>query len=163
MPLTTNSRSTEQLLPSHSVDLSETDFEVCFVAGQEQSWWSIRMGVEITSEDRTLSKFEDRIICVRARDEREAQQKGEGFAADYEQTSSWVVRKIVDVSEILDGEIGDGTEIYSAFIGREWADVLMKSGDSPVAEWKRQNPDKDIGQATVGDVVDAWENPAKET
>ena len=121
------------------------------------------MVVEITSEDRTLSKFEDRIIVVRARDEREAQQKGEGFAADYEQTSSWVVRKIVDVSEILDGEIGDGTEIYSAFIGREWADVLMKSGDSPVAEWKRQNPDKDIGQATVGDVVDAWENPAKET
>lgn len=121
------------------------------------------MVVEITSADRTLSKFEDRIILVRARDEREAQERGEGFAADYEKTSSWVVRKIVDVSEILDRDLGDGTEIYSAFVGREWADVLMKGGDSPVAEWKRQNPDKDIGEATVRDVVDAWEDPAKDT
>jgi hypothetical protein len=121
------------------------------------------MVVEITSADRTFTKFEDRIILVRARDEREAQKKGEGFAGDYEKASAWVVRKIVDISEIPEGEIGDGTEVYSAFIGREWAEALMKSGDSPVTEWKRQNPDKDIGQATVGDVIDAWENPAKET
>ena len=121
------------------------------------------MVVEITSVDGTFSRFEDRIIVVRASDEKEAQDKGEGFAGDYEKASSWKVRKIVDISEILDRELGDGTEIYSAFIAREWAHVLMKGGDSPVAEWTRQNPHKDIGQATVGDVIDAWENPAKET
>ena len=133
------------------------------MAGQEQSWWAIRMVVEVPYEDRASSEFEDRIILVKAHDQREAQERGEGFAADYEKSSSWVVRKIVEVSEISDRELGDGTEIYSAFIDREWADVLMKGGDSPVAEWKRQNPGKDIGEATAGDVIDAWENPAKET
>jgi len=133
------------------------------MAGQKQSWWAIRMVVEITSVDGTFTRFEDRIILVRASDEKEARGKGERFAADYEQTSSWVVRKIVDVSDISDRELEDGTEVYSAFIGREWADVLMKGGDSPVAEWKRQNPDKDVGEATVGEVINAWENPVKET
>lgn len=113
--------------------------------------------------DRTFSQFEDRTILIRAGDEKEAQKKGEGFAADYEKTSSWTVRMIVDVSEILDPELGDGTEIYSAFIAREWADVLVKGGNSPVAEWKAKNPDKDIGDATVGDVIDAWENTDRET
>jgi hypothetical protein len=121
------------------------------------------MVVEVPSVDRSFSELEDRIILVRARDEKEALEKGEGFAADYEKSSSWIVRKIVEVFEISDRELGDGTEIYSAFIDREWADVLVKRGDSPVAEWKRQNPDNDIGEATVGDVMDAWENPNKET
>jgi hypothetical protein len=133
------------------------------MSGQKQRWWAIRMVVEITSVDGTFSRFEDRIILVRAVDEKEAQDKGQGFAADYEKSSSWIVRKIVEVSEISDRVLGDGTEIYSAFIDREWADVLMKGGDSPVAEWKRQNPGKDIGEATVGDIVDAWESPDKET
>lgn len=133
------------------------------MAGHEQSWWAIRMVVEITSVDRTFSQFEDRIILVRAADGKEAKEKGEAFAADYEKTSSWKVRKIVDALEIAERELGDGTEIYSAFIDREWGDVLMKGGDSPVAKWKRQNPDKDIGEATVGDVIDAWENTGNET
>jgi hypothetical protein len=121
------------------------------------------MVVEIPSEDGTFSRFEDRIVLLRGADEKEAQDKGEVFAADYEKSSSWTVRKIVEVFEIFDRELGDGTEVYSAFIDREWADVLMKGGDSPVVEWKRQNPGKNIGDATVGDVIDAWENQEKET
>ena len=74
-----------------------------------------------------------------------------------------MVRKIVDVQEILDAELRDGTEIYSAFIGREWADVLMKGGMSPVSEWQKQNPGKDVSEATVQEVTDAWDNRAKET
>ena len=57
----------------------------------------------------------------------------------------------------------DGTEIYSAFIGREWADVLMNGGKSPVGEWQKQNPGKDVSEATVQEVTDAWDNRAKET
>ena len=121
------------------------------------------MVIEVPYEDRTLSEFEDRIILVKAHDEREAREKGERFAADYERSSSWIVRKIVEVSQISDRELADGTEIYSAFIDREWADVLVKGGDTPVAEWKRQNPGKGIGEATVGEVIDAWENSDKES
>ena len=132
------------------------------MADQEQSWWAVRMVVEVVSIDRTFSQFEDRIILVRAGEAKEAEEKGQAFAADYEKASSWKVKKIVDVSEIGDRELADGTEIYSAFIDGEWADVLMTGGDSPIAKWKRQNPDKDIGDATVGDVVDAWENTGNE-
>ncbi|MEA2667932.1 MAG: hypothetical protein QOJ33_866, partial [Chloroflexota bacterium] len=56
-----------------------------------------------------------------------------------------------------------GTEVYSALIGREWADVLIKSGNSPVDEWRKQNPGKDADDATVQEIADAWDNRAKET
>jgi hypothetical protein len=64
----------------------------------------------------------------------------------------------VDVQEVLDAELRDGTEIYSAFLDREWAGVLMKGGNSPVGEWQKQNPGKDVGDATVQEINDAWEN-----
>src|SRR5207253_666860 len=98
------------------------------------------MVVELPAKDGVRAsqldfpKFEDRIILVTAGDDREATAKGGEFAADYGKTSSWLVRKIVDVQEILDAKLRDGTEIYSAFVAREWADVLMKGGKSPVRE-----------------------------
>jgi hypothetical protein len=134
------------------------------MAGQEESWWSVRMVVELPADERLpdsqlgFPKFEDRIILVRAADDQEARQKGTDFAADYEKTSSWIVRKIVEVQEIADADLKEGTEIYSAFIDREWADVLMKGGTSPLAEWKKLNPGKDPGDATVQEIVDAWDN-----
>jgi len=69
--------------------------------------------------------FEDRIIVVRAADEREAQQKSGRFAADCTRSVWWTFRKIVDVWEILDANLEDCTEIYSAIVNREWADSLM--------------------------------------
>lgn len=126
------------------------------------------MVVEISANDGTSEsqagflKFEDRIILLRAVDEEEAREKGEDFAADYQRTTSWKVRKIVDAHEIVDAELRDGIEIYSAFIGREWANLLMTGGKSPVEEWKKQNPGKEVGEATVQEVIDAWELPPKE-
>jgi hypothetical protein len=121
------------------------------------------MVVELPSKGQSetqvgFPEFEDRIVLVRAGNEQEAHRKGEDFATDYENTSSWKVRKIVDVNEIVDSELGDGVEVYSAFISRGWADALMKGGPSPVAEWKRQNPGKNPDDATVQEINDAWDN-----
>lgn len=108
------------------------------------------MVVEIPAKDSAresqvgFPKFEDRIILVRAASEQEAHNKAQEFAVDYERTSSWKVRKVVDVNEIVDGKVGDGVEVYSAFISQEWADVLIKGGTSPLAEWKKQNPGKTL-------------------
>jgi hypothetical protein len=126
------------------------------------------MLVEISEKDEATQRnrfleFEDRIILVRAVNEQEAREKGQKFAADYEKASSWKVRKIVDVHEILDAELKDGIEVYSAFISKEWADALLKGGKSPVDEWEKRNPGKDAGQATVQEVIDAWEQRPKET
>jgi len=122
------------------------------------------MVVEIPAKDRApasdvgFPKFEDRIILVKAADEQEAHKKGGDFASAYEKTSSWKVRKVVDVNEIVDPELGDGVEVYSAFIGREWADALTKGAESPVDEWKKQNPGMDSDDATVQEIADAWDN-----
>ena len=113
---------------------------------------------EVPNDQLGFPKFEDRIILVRAVDGDEARAKSENFAAEYEKTSSWTVRKIVDVQELLDPQLGDGSEVYSAFIGGQWADVLMKGGSSAIAEWRRQNPGKDSDDATVGEIQDAWDN-----
>jgi hypothetical protein len=113
---------------------------------------------EVPDEQLGFPKFEDRIILVRAAGRDEARARGEAFAADYGRTSSWMVRQIVDVQEILDPELRDGSEVYSAFIAREWANVLVKGGNSPIAEWRRQNPGKDSADATVGEIQDAWDN-----
>lgn len=127
------------------------------------------MVVEIPAKDQApatqvgFPKFEDRIILVRAAGEEEAQAKGKKFAADYGTATSWKVREIVDVHEIVDPELGDGIEIYSAFIDREWADALIKNGMSPVAEWKKQNPGKNVDEATVQEVIEAWDDRTKET
>lgn len=110
------------------------------------------MVVEVTED-----KFEDRIILVRAASGKEAHAKGLAFGDAYEKDSSWAVRKIVDAHEVLDPELRDGVEVYSSFVGPEFADALMKGGNSPAAEWKRQNPGKDPGDATVGEIIDAWD------
>jgi hypothetical protein len=39
----------------------------------------------------------------------------------------------------------------------------MKGGTSPVNEWKKQNPYKDAGDATVQEVIDAWGDSGKDT
>jgi len=126
------------------------------------------MVVEVTADAEgpsnhvARSVFEDRMILVRAADEDEAFAKGKAFAADYEQTVPWLVRKIVDVHEVVDAELLDGVEGYSAFIGQDWADVLMKGVVSPVGEWKRQHPGKDVGQATVQEIIEAWNDLAEQ-
>ena len=101
------------------------------------------------------------MILVRADDEDEARAKGRAFAAEYETTVPWLVRKIVDVQQIVDAELCDGVELYSAFIDQNWADVLMNDGPSPMAEWKRRNPGKDVEQATVREVMDSWDDRAE--
>jgi len=122
------------------------------------------MVVEIPAKNRAqasdvgIPKFEDRIILVKAADEQEAHKKGGDFASAYAKTSSWKVRKVVDVKEIVDPELGDGVEVYSAFIGREWADALTKGAKSPIDEWKKQNPGMDSDDATVQEIADAWDN-----
>jgi hypothetical protein len=132
-------------------------------------WWTIRMVAELRVDEGAPTalvrhaQFEDRMILVRAEDDRAARAKGEALAAEYGKTGPWVVRKVVDVHEIVDAELEDGIEIYSAFIDGEWATVLMKDHNSPIDEWKHQNPDKAVGDATVGEVMDAWERRAKES
>jgi hypothetical protein len=52
------------------------------------------------------------------------------------------VRKIVEVQEIADADLKEGTEIYSAFIDREWADVLMTAARVPLLNGKSKTRER---------------------
>lgn len=127
------------------------------------------MVVDITVGDEPARSIdtdshEDRLILVRAATADEARAKGEAAAASYHheyanadgETVRWAVRGIADVHQVMDAEIADGTEVYSAFIDREWADALMRGSDSPIKAWQRVHPGEDVMSASVAEVMEAW-------
>lgn len=65
--------------------------------------------------------YEESVVLVKAVDEDEARQKTELFAKNYTaqfknekgQLITWKMHQIIDVSPMLDDDIGDMTEIYA--------------------------------------------------
>jgi hypothetical protein len=130
-------------------------------------WFSVRVLFELVFGDETASgshnRFEDRLILVRAKNEEEALAKGARFAEGTEeqylsadgQTTGWTFSHVIEAHEILDSTLQDGTEIYSAFVDQDTAEVLMCGADSPVKAWLRQHPGADPARATVQELVEA--------
>jgi len=95
-------------------------------------WWVVRSVVDITV-DGELADCEDRMVLIRADSEAQARSKGEQEAEKYGSTYlnaegltvTWAVRGISDVRGILDADVTDGTEVYSAFIGPDLAEILL--------------------------------------
>ena len=120
------------------------------------------MIVDITIGAEAPSSHEDRFILIAATSAEAARGKGEMEAERYAQRYlngegemvQWAVRGISDVYAVQEGDLKDGTELYSAFVDSELADRLMSEGDSPLKAWDRQNPGRDSGQATVAEVLD---------
>jgi hypothetical protein len=129
------------------------------------------MVVDITVGDSEPSSYEDRFVLIAAMTAEEARAKGEEEAERYAQrylntdgeTVTWIVRGISDIYALMDKELTDGTELYSCFVDREWADLLMAKGESPLQAWERENPGKDSGQATVAEVTEAWDRTHDES
>lgn len=71
--------------------------------------------------------YEERIVVLRANDEDEAKSKGEeiGRASKEEyqnkdgETVIWEFREVLDVLQLFDDPIKDGTEVYWSFLGEE--------------------------------------------
>jgi hypothetical protein len=58
----------------------------------------------------------------------------------------------------MDAELHDGTEVYSAFLDRDLAEILMRGSDSPLRAWRRQHPGADPSKATVQEIAEAWDS-----
>jgi hypothetical protein len=139
-----------------------------------QRWFTVRVLVEIEVGDEAdpndPSHFEDRFILVRAEEEADALLKGKAFAEESNeeylneegQTVRWILRRVIDAHRILDVALRDGTELYSAFVNRDLAEVLTRGGDSPLKAWLRQHPGADPGTATAREVIEAWEQDSSE-
>jgi hypothetical protein len=129
------------------------------------------MVVDITVGDGEPSSYEDRFVLIAAMTAEEARAKGEEEAEHYTQrylngdgeTVTWSVRGISDVYAVMDNELTDRTELYSCFVDRQWADRLIAHRESPLQAWERKNPGKDSGQATVAEMVAAWDRTHDES
>ncbi|HSH58984.1 MAG TPA: DUF4288 domain-containing protein [Acidimicrobiales bacterium] len=132
------------------------------------SWYSVRLLVEIvvdegrqgaSLEDR---RFEDRILVVRSADKDSARAKGAHLAesdnteylnVDGERVQ-WLYRQVIDVHELASQHIEDGTEVYSAFVNGELAEVLRAPEPSPLDKYRSAHPDANVNEVRAGDVLD---------
>jgi hypothetical protein len=138
-------------------------------SGERSRWYSVRFLIELQTpgqgDTESSDRFEDRIILVRPEHEEEALTKGMDFATGADdqyvnsegETVGWTFRHVVGAYEILDSGLQDGSEIYSAFVDRDLAEVLMRGGDSPIKAWVREHPGADRTNATVEEIAEVWE------
>ena len=108
----------------------------------EKKWFSVRMVLECRFSDDTLpadALYEDRLIVLRANDEQEAKSKGEeiGKASKHEyknqygETVLWEFREVLEVLQLFDDSIKDGTEVFWDLIGGEEFKRLRKAYGLP--------------------------------
>jgi hypothetical protein len=79
--------------------------------------------------------FEETIVLLRARNAREAVRRahelGAGAEHEYENALGgvvrWVFREVLEVQELLDDEIADGTEVYYTFLDRRQLDERRRA------------------------------------
>ena len=92
-------------------------------------WFAARLLSEDLhpSEPNAAPLFEESIILLRARDAAEARARSEEMAARSEteysnpdgHTVRWVFREVLEVQELVDDDIADGTEVYHALLGAD--------------------------------------------
>jgi hypothetical protein len=92
-------------------------------------WFAARVLSEILhpEEPNAATLFEESIVLLRARDTAEATRRaseiGAKAEAEYLNPSGdavrWTLREVLEVQELLDDEIADGTEVYHALLRAE--------------------------------------------
>jgi|SRR4051794_7222775 len=93
---------------------------------EQQKWFAACLLMEslVDSGPPKEKLFEETIVLVRAATDADAAQKAERFGRDaeheyqntYGETVRWVFRELLDLKELIDEAIGDGTEVYYAFL-----------------------------------------------
>ena len=88
-------------------------------------WFSVRYFSECVL-DNAEDLYEDSILLIRAENESAARTKGEtsargsnhSYANSTGEDVRWEFREILDVKQLFDDEIHDGSEIYYTFLTR---------------------------------------------
>lgn len=97
-------------------------------------WFAARIIMECIHEPDNLEDkvFEDRIVLVKARNEDEAKTKAQALPASraqeylnaFGEKVTWVLKEILDVVEVLDDALQEGTQVYYAFISKTQLDCM---------------------------------------
>ena len=82
--------------------------------------------------------YEERVLVVQAPDQAVASNKAEKFIAETDrpykngegETVEWLLDEVLDIYPILDDSIADGTEVYSALLDEQQADLRRQERQS---------------------------------
>jgi hypothetical protein len=109
-------------------------------------WFAARLLAEILhpTEPNAVTLFEESVVLVRARDSAEASRRAKeiGSKAETEYLNPdgdsvhWAFREVLEVQELLDDEIADGTEVYRALLRADEVEErrrAMKRFEEPIA------------------------------
>lgn len=128
-------------------------------------WFGVRVVVEIQVGDDPPGrrKYEDRVIVVRASSETLARRKaerltrrdGESYRNFRGERVVWRFKDVVDSHMVLDDDIADGTEVYSAFMNYAFYKSLANKGETGLWQaYVKAHPRADPAKVTVGRVLD---------
>lgn len=131
-----------------------------------KSWFGVRLVVECQVGKDVPAKrtYEDRLIVVRAASDAEACRRAERLTrAAVEryrnvvgETVTWRFKEVIDSYPILDDQLADGTEIYSAFMNyRFYRSLANKRELGALPAYVKAHPRADASKVTVGQVL-AW-------
>jgi hypothetical protein len=105
-----------------------------------KTWFGVRLVVECQVGRDVPAKrtYEDRLIVVRAASDAEACRRAERLTrAAVEryrnvvgESVTWRFKEVIDSYPILDDELADGTEIYSAFMNYRFYRGLANKGEA---------------------------------
>ena len=106
-------------------------------------WYSARVLFESRIDGVALSGaiLEESVRVLKAKDEAEARARAEevargaehGYANEQGQTVSWHLVAVLDVQDLCETEIQDGTEVFSRMFRRDSADAAARGADDEPA------------------------------
>jgi hypothetical protein len=139
--------------------------------GKKNQWFGVRMIVEVKVPRETVNRrtYEDRIVVVRAASEPKAREKAEKLARAGDEsylnvdgeTIRWRFKEILDSYEILDKELSDGAEVFSAFLNLRLLKILRDPRKGPWPAYQRAHPKADRDHVTVDELVDWWKRSGR--
>jgi len=128
-------------------------------------WFGVRLVVEcqVGADPPGRRTYEDRVVVVRASSEALARRKaerltrrgGESYRNFKGEKVVWRFKDVVDSYLILDDDLADGTEVYSAFMNYRFYKSLANKGETGLWQsYLRAHPRADPAKVTVGRVLD---------
>jgi hypothetical protein len=131
----------------------------------DRVWYGVRLTVEIQvgNDPPGRRTYEDRVVVVHASSEAVARRKAERLTrADVEsyrnvdgERVTWRFKDVVDCHLILDDDISDGTEVYSAFMNYRFYRSLANKGEMGLWQaYVKAHPRADPANITVGRVLE---------
>lgn len=104
-------------------------------------WFSARLLIEaLNPEERVKEKlFEDRIVLVRAVSDADALRRAKKFGKEAQHQYKnvhgkkviWKFRKVMDVVELLDDPLKEGSEVYYSLLNKTQLNSLRRTLDPP--------------------------------